>query len=114
MAGIWGHAFSALVAGTNHVCGLRIIDNKAFCWGENEGQLGNGGTGNQNLPSAVSGNLVFKALTAGLWPTCGLTTTGDIYYYWGKDTLGVFGHLNTRHLVPQKVPLPPAAFERRP
>jgi alpha-tubulin suppressor-like RCC1 family protein len=57
--------FTAIAAGTVHVCGL-TSSGKAYCWGANDaGQLGIGTTAVVPGPTRVVGDLSFAALTAG-------------------------------------------------
>jgi alpha-tubulin suppressor-like RCC1 family protein len=82
--------FSAIVAGTVHVCGLTSSGN-AYCWGANDaGQLGIGTTTVVPGPTPVVGDISFAALTAGDRHTCGLTADGAAYC-WGDNALGALG-----------------------
>lgn len=83
-----GRAFVSITAGGEHTCGL-VASGQAFCWGHNlYGQLGLGTTGNAvDVPTAVSGGAAFKRLSAGLYHTCGVTTTGQ-GLCWGNGALG--------------------------
>jgi alpha-tubulin suppressor-like RCC1 family protein len=83
-----GFAFTLLAAGTSHTCGIGNT-GAAFCWGSNYyGQLGYGGpTGpslGPNYPVAVVGGLVFTAIAAGDFHTCGITSPVGLYC-WGLD-----------------------------
>ena len=90
-----GLAWLAFSGGFNHNCGL-TTDGAAYCWGYNSnGQLGNNSGVGSSLaytpaPVAVSGGLTFKAVSAGAYHTCGLTTSGAIYC-WGLDSRGELG-----------------------
>lgn len=82
-----GHAFRSLSAGGVHTCGVTTAD-QALCWGLNSfGQIGDGSTGstfNRIVPTAVSGGLAWRSVSAGNGHTCGLTTT-DAAYCWGNN-----------------------------
>jgi alpha-tubulin suppressor-like RCC1 family protein len=83
----------------DHTCGV-TTDDRAYCWGSSDwGQLGNGtnsGTDTCNThpcnprPTAVSGGLRFRHVSAGDQFTCGLTT-GDRVYCWGRNESGQLG-----------------------
>ena len=96
--------FTRLVAGEGHTCGLTLT-GEAWCWGNNYvGQLGSDSAGgncvdpaNKDLvlpcsaaPLQVQGKLLFSALTAGAYHTCGLTVNGAVYC-WGGNNRGQLG-----------------------
>ena len=95
---IGGLSFISLTAGGDHTCGL-TTGGAAYCWGTNDyGQLGVGSVSMARcaydgsttvpcvtMPRLVSGGLTFTSLSAGVYHTCGLTTSGRAYC-WG--TLG--------------------------
>jgi alpha-tubulin suppressor-like RCC1 family protein len=85
---IGGLVFSALTAGNSHTCGL-AESGKAYCWGMGiYSQLGDGTSStNKHEPTAVAGELVFSALTAGNVHTCGLSEGGKAYC-WGSTWVG--------------------------
>jgi len=61
------------------------------CWGEdNFRNPGLGSKSSSNVPAPVKGGLSFSSLHAGLWTTCGVTTTGD-GYCWGTNGSGELG-----------------------
>lgn len=71
------------------------IDNAgaAHCWGEGRrGQLGNGIQGNTNVPSNVSGGLVFTQLAAAKGGDLACGISGNALYCWGT---GYFGQPGT-------------------
>ncbi len=83
-------AFSTVVVGENHTCGL-LTNGTAYCWGDNgNGQIGNNNTVNVNTPALVSGNLSFSGLSASWKNTCGITTTNTAYC-WGDNINGKIG-----------------------
>jgi alpha-tubulin suppressor-like RCC1 family protein len=73
-----------------HTCGLTSA-GAAYCWGtDGYGQLGDGGSVNQEAPVLVKGGLTFSTITAGGYHTCGLTT-GGVAYCWGRNDSGQLG-----------------------
>jgi len=82
---------SRLTAGTcHHTCGL-TTGGAAYCWGRNNyGQVGDGTDSTRTNPEAVSGGLVFQAISAGEAHTCGLTA-GGAAYCWGDNGAGELG-----------------------
>ncbi len=68
----------------DHTCGLTPA-GKAYCWGKNTyGEIGDGTTTLRSVPTPVSGNMTFIALSAGGTHTCGLTTDGAAWC-WGYN-----------------------------
>jgi len=83
---------SPLSAGFNHACGI-AAGGAAYCWGRNNfGQLGNATTSPlpTAAPVAVTGGHTFVSVTAGVWHSCGLKSTGQAYC-WGWDGTGQIG-----------------------
>ncbi|HWJ24275.1 MAG TPA: hypothetical protein VNS52_18095 [Gemmatimonadaceae bacterium] len=90
---VGGHAFTQIVGGYDHSCGL-AKDGKTYCWGYNgEGELGIG-TADDNVhgtPAAVVGGQTFKVLSEGRFDQlCGLTSAGQAYC-WGYNAYGQIG-----------------------
>ena len=88
--------FDTLTTGNAHVCGV-TAGGGAFCWGGNEyGQFGNGATSEKHaeVPAPVSGGLKFKALSAGVSHTCGVTMD-NVAYCWGSNHFGQLGNGST-------------------
>ncbi|MBI4499734.1 MAG: hypothetical protein HY700_01110, partial [Gemmatimonadetes bacterium] len=85
-----GQFFTQISVGDEHACG-RTSANQIYCWGYGlNGQLGNGGTGNNLSPSPISSAVSFASVAAGGLMTCGLTSTGT-GYCWGDNTYGGLG-----------------------
>jgi len=98
-------AFSTVVAGSRHSCGI-TGSGDLFCWGSNDlGQLGDGGATERTLPSEVGGGLKWRAVSAGGSHSCGITTDGAAYC-WGSSIAGqlgsdTLGTLPTPYRMPQ-------------
>jgi trimeric autotransporter adhesin len=95
-------AFTSLVIGASHGCGLDEGD--AYCWGLNDrGQLGDGSSDNSLVPVLVEGSASFAKLAVGFAHTCGLTTDGDVYC-WGANDSGQLGDgTNEDRVLPTKI-----------
>ncbi len=93
--------FKAVVSGDYHSCAL-TTGGRAFCWGVgSDGQLGTGSTPVDclgevvpyatalglcvNEPTPVAGGLRFTRLAAGAFSTCGITPSGRLYCWGGRD-----------------------------
>ena len=99
-----GLTFASVTVGSDHTCGL-TTQGTAYCWGQ--GLLGALGGGLETpqptfSPTAVSGGLRFKSLSAGSNYSCGVTTDGK-GYCWG---LNVFGDLGQGSIVESVVATP--------
>jgi alpha-tubulin suppressor-like RCC1 family protein len=78
------------------VCAL-TTSKAAYCWGDNSyGTIGDGTTSYANLPTPVSGGLIFSAgFTSGYGShQCGLVAGGQAYC-WGRNTFGEVGDNST-------------------
>src|SRR2546425_23071 len=94
-----GLTFATVSAAYFHTCGITIA-GAAYCWGVNgTGQLGNGTTTAPQTclgapcsmsPAAVVGGLTFATVSAGVYHTCAITTSGAAYC-WGYNGGGALG-----------------------
>lgn len=86
-----GTGVLALSAGAFHTCAVSAA-GAALCWGENgDGQLGNGGTQDSNVPVVVSGLASgVIGIAAGPHHSCALLSGGGVRC-WGKGDLGQLG-----------------------
>ena len=90
-----GKKLVQITAGQLQACALDSTGH-AYCWGNNQfGELGNGGTANSGVPTAVdtNGALAGQTLTrisGGSDYTCALDTAGAAYC-WGADQFGQLG-----------------------
>jgi alpha-tubulin suppressor-like RCC1 family protein len=84
--------WTSVAGGYLYTCG---IDNAgaAHCWGAGHlGELGNGGQGDANVPTNVSGGLVFSQLSAATGGDLACGISGNALYCWGT---GYFGQPGT-------------------
>ena len=86
-----GNGLRTIDAGFSHTCGI-TTSGRAYCWGMAIGdQLGIGEGGNyQATPVPLAQGLVFVAISAGGYHTCGLTGDGAAYC-WGQEEVGQLG-----------------------
>jgi alpha-tubulin suppressor-like RCC1 family protein len=64
--------------GTSRSCAI-TLSGAAYCWGYNlNGELGDGSTTDRHVPTPVSGNISFSAVSTS-YHTCGLDLTGTVY-----------------------------------
>lgn len=91
-----GRVFRDLSAGGNHTCGVTTTD-QGYCWGWNSyGQIGDS-TDNSNVkvtPVLIAGDHAFRQVEAGMYHTCGLTTTSRAFC-WGNGREGQLGNGKT-------------------
>lgn len=89
---------SALATGSGayHMCAIKATDNSAWCWGNNgNGQLGNGNTTSQALPTLVTGGQTYSAIVAGGFSTWAINKSTGLVWAWGSNSNGQFGNGNT-------------------
>ena len=96
-----GHKFVSLTAGAEHTCAVKA-DGTGWCWGNNgspgvegfaqsgQGGLGDGTKSNRNVPTAITGGLKFKKLSAGINHTCGIDQFNQAYC-WGANDFSQLG-----------------------
>ena len=84
--------WQVLAAGDETSCGIKL-DGSAYCWGNDAAlQLGNGATtGNQLVPSALSGGGAWKSIQAGWQIACGIKSD-DTAWCWGENWHGALGN----------------------
>ncbi|WP_316397192.1 hypothetical protein [Bradyrhizobium sp. 33ap4] len=86
-------SFTQVTEGTQHTCGVDV-DGKAYCWRlSSSGQLGYGGTTQQNYPVRVvsSTAISFTHVAGGNVFTCGLDKNSKAYC-WGSSSNGQLGY----------------------
>jgi serine/threonine protein kinase/alpha-tubulin suppressor-like RCC1 family protein len=80
----------SIVTGGLHTC-LVAVDGRVFCWGGNdEGQLGTGGSARLATPAAVGPELRFVAVAPGLSHSCAIARGGSLWC-WGENDHGQLG-----------------------
>lgn len=84
--------FAQLDVGKANACALDESGH-AYCWGANyRGEVGDGTYGDPvSVPTAVSGNLVFKQISTGSGSSCGIDASGAAYC-WGDNHYGQLGN----------------------
>lgn len=96
-------AWKSVSVGGNHTCGIRLSDDRLFCWGSNgsgPGELGNGNTTSQNIPTALNSTggwdtTEWKSVSAGGAQTCAIRKSDDRLFCWGAGSFGALGTGNT-------------------
>ena len=102
-----GKSIKQVTIGTFHTCAIDS-DNKAYCWGYGDGgRLGNGSSGDSNVPSEVKANigggLDFSQITVGYDHTCAISLSGKMYC-WGEGARGQGGRYTLlKSLYPHEV-----------
>jgi alpha-tubulin suppressor-like RCC1 family protein len=75
---------TAIALGASHSCAV-LVDQTVQCWGYNyDGELGNGGTANSNVPVAVKNLSLTVGLSGGEFHTCAVVSSGAVYC-WGAN-----------------------------
>lgn len=82
--------FRQLSAGTDYTCGI-TTEYRAYCWGLNNGALGDGTKLNRTTPVPVAGGLRFRQVSAGDLHTCAVTPENRAYC-WGYNLSGELGN----------------------
>ena len=80
-----------LTAGYFHTCAVKGSTGALYCWGNGtQGELGNGGTVDVNVPSAVSNmQSDVSSVSAGYAHTCAVKS--GTAWCWGKNNVGQLG-----------------------
>lgn len=85
-----GLSFRSIVPAYQYTCGI-TLDNVGYCWGSNNGKLGDGTSTDASTPRAIAGGHRFTQISAGFSHSCGLTTLEQIYC-WGSNGNGQLGN----------------------
>jgi alpha-tubulin suppressor-like RCC1 family protein len=94
---VGGRAWKQVGAGQIHACALTTA-GQGYCWGNNGGKLGNGGTAESSNPSPLSGAPTFASLVVGANHSCGIATTADVWC-WGFNGNGQLGQAATTAII---------------
>ncbi|HSA34211.1 MAG TPA: hypothetical protein P5077_10835 [bacterium] len=89
----------------SYTCGIKMVDKKLYCWGNNaDGQLGNGTINNINIPTKI-GDDTWSQITTGENHTCGIRETDKKLYCWGKNYFDPYegADKNANKPVPTKI-----------
>jgi alpha-tubulin suppressor-like RCC1 family protein len=83
---------AAIAAGGFHSYALTVA-GKVYCWGMNvDGQLGDGTAIDRGWPTPALGlGDGVKAITAGAWHSCAVTSSGEVRC-WGNNSFGQVGN----------------------
>jgi alpha-tubulin suppressor-like RCC1 family protein len=95
---LYGVSFSALATGNYHTCAVTTT-GAVYCWGMGaNGQLGNNQETDSRAPvmALMPGDVSFRAIDAGSYFTCALTTIGTAYC-WGFNSNGQLGDGTTTY-----------------
>jgi alpha-tubulin suppressor-like RCC1 family protein len=84
-----GLTFKSLSAGYETVCGV-ASSGGGYCWGYNQGAVGDGSLDHRSRPTAVAGGLTFQSIASGTAQSCGVTTANALYC-WGSNSNGELG-----------------------
>jgi alpha-tubulin suppressor-like RCC1 family protein len=82
-------SFRQVSAGNRHSCGV-TVDDRAYCWGDGGGVLGDGTNAQSLTPVPVQGGLQFLQVSVASSHSCGLTRENRAYC-WGNNTYGQLG-----------------------
>ena len=81
-------------AGGAHTCAI-LSGGVLKCWGYNSnGQIGDGSTADNSVPSEIDSGTGYKKVTTGQWHTCGITVA-DKVKCWGAGNQGQIGNGST-------------------
>lgn len=92
-----GTTYAAIAVGGNgseaHTCGI-TTGGVLKCWGsDTQGELGDGGSSEQNSPIVIHSGTSYTAVSAGNTHTCAITSAGALQC-WGQNQYGQLGSGN--------------------
>lgn len=81
--------FASLAAGYQTMCGI-TASGAGYCWGSNDGAIGDGTLDRHSTPVPVAGGLMFRSISSGTGYSCGVVTANAVYC-WGDNSDGALG-----------------------
>ena len=89
-------AYTKVIAGGYHTCGIRANDSRILCWGwGSSGQLGDSETGNNWNPNLTTDFSAYNDINLGYEHTCGIRANDSRVLCWGQGNEGQLGDGNT-------------------
>src|SRR3989339_877123 len=90
-------AYTKIIAGPFHTCGIRTNDSRVLCWGYGlYGQRGDGQTSNnQANPNVTTDSSAYANIELGRRHSCGIRANDSRVLCWGDGSYGTLGDGNT-------------------
>jgi cysteine-rich repeat protein len=94
----------AVAVGNHHACAVST-DGTVWCWGENNGALGNNSTTISNLPVQAIGVTGAVSVAAGSGHSCAVSGTTSTLFCWGYNASGQLGDgITSSTVIPGEIP----------
>src|SRR3989339_886526 len=85
-------SYTKIYVGYYHTCGIRANDSRVLCWGQGDnGQLGDGGIGDNLIPTLINDSSPYSSIGAGFDHTCGIRANDSRVLCWGDSQYGILG-----------------------
>src|SRR3989339_631844 len=85
-------SYTKIYVGYYHTCGIRANDSRVLCWGQGDnGQLGDGGIGDNLIPTLINDSSPYSSIGAGFDHTCGIRANDSRVLCWGDSENGKLG-----------------------
>src|SRR3989339_849007 len=85
-------SYISVSAGYFYTCGIRANDSRVLCWGQGDnGQLGDGGIGDNLIPTLINDSSPYSSIGAGFDHTCGIRANDSRVLCWGDSQYGQLG-----------------------
>src|SRR3989339_467182 len=85
-------SYTKIYVGYYHTCGIRANDSRVLCWGQGDnGQLGDGGIGDNLIPTLINDSSPYSSIGAGFDHTCGIRANDSRVLCWGDSQYGQLG-----------------------
>src|SRR3989339_398349 len=90
-------AYTKVIAGGYHTCGIRTNDSRVMCWGQGtNGQLGDGQTTvSKPNPNVTTDSSAYISINVGDYHTCGIRANDSRVLCWGYGNNGQLGDGST-------------------